>query len=91
MLNDSERRRLQAIEAALIGDDPSLARRLGGRSARQSAVLRRYAAVLVSVTGVSAVIVGLIFASTGVVVAGLVLVGVAGGIFTWPRARQDRT
>ena len=91
MLNDSERRRLQAIEAALIGDDPSLARRLGGRSARQSAVLRRYAAVLVSVTGMSAVIVGLIFASTGVAVAGLVLVGVAGGIFTWPRARQDRT
>ena len=32
MLNDSERRRLEAIEAALIGDDPSLARRLGGRS-----------------------------------------------------------
>ena len=90
MLNDSERRRLDAIEAALIGDDPSLARRLGGRSARQSAVLRRYAAVLVSVTGVSAVIVGLVFASTGVAVAGLVLVGVAGGIFTWPRARQDR-
>lgn len=90
MLNDSERRRLEAIEAALIGDDPSLARRLGGRSARQSAMLRRYAAVLVSVTGVSAVIVGLIFASTGVAVAGLVLVGVAGGIFTWPRARHGR-
>ncbi len=90
MLNDSERRRLEAIEAALIGDDPSLARRLGGRSARQSAVLRRCAAVLVSVTGVSAVIVSLVFASTGVAVAGLVLVGVAGGIFTWPRARQGR-
>ncbi len=90
MLNDSEQRRLEAIEAALIGDDPSLARRLGGRSMRQSALWRRCAAVLVSVTAVSAVVVGLVFASTGVAVAGLVLVGVAGGIFTWPRARQGR-
>jgi len=90
MLSDHEQRRLAEIEASLAGEDPSFAGRFRDSPSRRSAVWRRYAAVLTAIAGVCITVAGLASALVIVTVAGLILVGIAGGIWTWPQARRRR-
>ena len=80
MLSDSERRRLEELEASLSAEDPSLARTLTSGPQRATR-RRRVAAIWIAVTATAAVVIGLGLGSVVTVVIALCALGVAAGVW----------
>ncbi|MDG6110340.1 DUF3040 domain-containing protein [Dactylosporangium aurantiacum] len=80
MLSDSERRRLEELEAGLRADDPTLARALAGRPS-PSGSRRKVAAAWIAAAAVVTAITGLIVGSVATVVVAICALGVAAGVW----------
>jgi Flp pilus assembly protein TadB len=88
MISDSEQKRLQEIEALLVGEDPKLARRFAAAGSDSGVRRRRVIAVSVAVISVVGLVIALVIPSVPLAVATLCGIGASGMVWTWhPAAR----